>query len=390
MENPFTPGFGWAPVVLAGRDETKELFAEALAATGPHPSNAILLSGQRGVGKTVMLDELGNAARAAGWHVIDITADDGSGWMDELAASVAAELRERDPEGRTISGVSVLRGLFSIDFADKPKSAWTPKLRELLTALAHTCTDIDSPYAGTGVMVTLDEVQTVNLEEIRKFGKIFQHLSSREGKPLKFACAGLPSIDRVLLQDKSKTTFLSRLDRNSLGRLADEESRYVIEESISTEEGSITPAALDIVVSAAKGSPYLLQLIGFHSWRAAKKRNEVPFEILSDDVRTGLDVSTRKFASEVTSLAWRDLTTVQRTFILAMALDNEPTKTSVIATRLGKGQNYVSPYRRDLIRADVIYAPKNGYVDFVEDGFREFVRAEPEYAEYQMLHESDA
>ena len=386
QQNPFTPGFGAPPVVLAGRDETKDLFAEALATTGPHPSNAILLSGQRGVGKTVMLDELGNLARGAGWHVLDITADDGSEWLDEIAAAVAAELRERDPEGRTISGMSVLRGLFSVDFADKPKNEWTPKLRELLTALTATCADPASPHHLTGVMITLDEVQTVNLEALRKFGKIFQHLANREGQPLKFACAGLPSIDRALLQDTNKTTFLSRLDRNNLGRLSDEESWYVLEESVRTAEGAITHAGLDMAVSAAKGSPYLLQLIGFHSWRAAMKRDEPELEIQVNDVTQGLDVSRRKFASEVTSLAWKDLTTVQRTFVLAMALDDGPTKTSEIARRLGKEQNYVSPYRSDLIQSDVIYAPETGYVDFVEDGFRKFVRAEPEFAEYERMH----
>lgn len=386
MDNPFTPGFGTQPTILAGREETTTLFSEALASEKPHPSNAILLAGQRGVGKTVMLDELGNAAREKGWHVIDVTADKGSEWLDELASSVAAEIRERDPEGRSISGVSVLRGLFAIDFSDKPKSEWTPKLRELLQALLDTCAQTDSPHFNTGIMVTLDEVQTANLEEVRRFGKIFQHLSNREELPLKFACAGLPSIDTALLKDKKKSTFLSRLDRHKLGRFSDEQARYVLAETAATAQAKFTPAALESAVSTAQGSPYLLQLIGFHSWRAAEKRKGSVAEVETSDVLQGVEVSKRKFADEVTSLAWGDLTTVQRSFVLAMALDDGPSRTLDIAHRLGKEQNYVSPYRRALINADVIYSPRNSYVDFVDRDFRAFVRNEDEFVEYQTLN----
>ena len=77
---------------------------------------------------------------------------------------------------------------------------------------------------------------------------------------------------------------------------------------------------------------------------------------------------------------------MQRSFVLAMALDDGPSRTLDIAHRLGKEQNYVSPYRRALINADVIYSPRNSYVDFVDRDFRAFVRNEDEFVEYQTLN----
>ena len=55
MKNPFTPGFGNSPPVLAGRDDILAEFADAID-NGPGAlGRATLYTGARGTGKTVML-----------------------------------------------------------------------------------------------------------------------------------------------------------------------------------------------------------------------------------------------------------------------------------------------------------------------------------------------
>ena len=64
--NPFTPGFGLTPMILAGRDLAIEEFTAALAGNVPE-ARAILISGARGSGKTVLLTEFRELALEAGW-----------------------------------------------------------------------------------------------------------------------------------------------------------------------------------------------------------------------------------------------------------------------------------------------------------------------------------
>jgi len=58
------------------------------------------------------------------------------------------------------------------------------------------------------------------------------------------------------------------------------------------------------------------------------------------------------------------LSTVDRTFLAAMAVDDGPSRMSAIADRLGADTNYVSQYRLRLIAAELIEATGHGRVDF--------------------------
>ena len=72
--SPFTPTFGSSPSVPVGRADIVESFTLALRSGPGSPSRALLLSGTRGVGKTVLLNEVEDAAREQGWAVITETA----------------------------------------------------------------------------------------------------------------------------------------------------------------------------------------------------------------------------------------------------------------------------------------------------------------------------
>lgn len=69
--NPFRPTFGASPRFWAGRTVILEGFAEALDSPVGHPDRAMLISGTRGIGKTVLLTELEDIAEARGWISVD-------------------------------------------------------------------------------------------------------------------------------------------------------------------------------------------------------------------------------------------------------------------------------------------------------------------------------
>src|SRR2546421_1066281 len=68
-KNPFAPSAGRPPPELAGRADILERADIALARTrNGNPAKGQILIGLRGVGKTVLLNEIQNAAETEGYH----------------------------------------------------------------------------------------------------------------------------------------------------------------------------------------------------------------------------------------------------------------------------------------------------------------------------------
>ena len=87
-KNPFSPTFGTTPPLLAGRDDVTARFADALD-TGPtHPDYTLLITGDRGAGKTALLNVLEERAADRGWMTVTAAAS-----SEPVAARVADEAR---------------------------------------------------------------------------------------------------------------------------------------------------------------------------------------------------------------------------------------------------------------------------------------------------------
>src|SRR3712207_1428767 len=75
--SPFRPSFGTSPPVLAGRDAIAAEIGDALDGGPGARGRAALFTGNRGIGKTVMLNEAEALARERGWLVLSETATPG-------------------------------------------------------------------------------------------------------------------------------------------------------------------------------------------------------------------------------------------------------------------------------------------------------------------------
>ena len=97
-DNPYAPGAGIRPPELAGREHEIEAF-EILRARVRRGriSQSVVLHGLRGVGKTVLLNELAADARADSWIVGKVEADLGGAripFRNQVAQSLNAALRQ--------------------------------------------------------------------------------------------------------------------------------------------------------------------------------------------------------------------------------------------------------------------------------------------------------
>ncbi len=260
--NPFTPTFGVTPPLLVGRDGEIDLFVEGLEEGPGSPYRALLVTGQRGSGKTVLLNALEDAARARGWLVASSTTR--AGVAHELAATILPALLSGFPDAHDayLAGANISAAGFGLGVARQRMSRFPvePSLRHALTTLADS-----ADTRGGGVLITLDEVGRDGLEDLRIITQAVQH-AFREGRQVVFAAAGLPSHMQALLEAPG-TTFLRRAERSHLGGVPLRDVARAIQDPMRNAGRVIDGEALRLAAGGTSGYPFMIQLVGFQIWR---------------------------------------------------------------------------------------------------------------------------
>lgn len=98
------------------------------------------------------------------------------------------------------------------------------------------------------------------------------------------------------------------------------------------------------------------------------------FPLLSYDVAGGVAAARRRMGSLVYEPALADISSIDRTFLVAMSQDNGPSKMSDICSRLGVSANYTGQYRLRLIGSGMVETATHGEVDFAQPLLRENLR----------------
>ncbi|MDR0594618.1 MAG: ATP-binding protein [Bifidobacteriaceae bacterium] len=367
--NPFTPTFGVDPPLLAGRDYEIGLVRRALGAAPGHPGRTVFITGPRGTGKTVLLNALEAVARQTGWQVISETVQPN---LAEIltTASLPLALAAADPDGADsrVTGVSasVLGIGGSVTRQVSERYPVQPGLRQQLELLAHLLKNRHS-----GVFVALDEVHRSEITELTPLFHAIQHCL-RQGLPVAFAAAGLPSAIADLL-NADVLTYLRRAERFTLGALPAPVIGPAILEPFARAGRSIEEPALDLAVGAVQGYPFLIQVVGFELWEAAAGSQSVGVEV----AQTAVGRAQRTAGRLVHEPALRDLSAADRAFLSAVArLSGETVRVSEVAAALGATRDHASKYRARLIAAQVIEAAGRGQIRFAIPFLREYLLRE--------------
>ncbi|MHB8450849.1 MAG: ATP-binding protein [Mycobacteriales bacterium] len=364
MPNPFHPSFGVSPPLLVGRDRVLEDFREALD-DGPGASGrATLYTGARGAGKTVLLNAVEDLARQRGWLVVSETAT--AGFVNRIVRQQLPRLlREFDPEAvrRRLASLTGPLNLGSASWDSVEAHVVEAGLRNQIELL----TDVLAEHQ-TGLLVTLDEVHRNQITELRELATTVQH-SFREDRQLAFVGAGLASAISDVVND-DVLTFLRRAERHSLGSVSATDVHRALREPIEASGRTITDEALHVMVEGTSGYPFLIQLVGAQTWR----RNPASSQITVDDAIAGVASARRRLGSLVHEPALAEASDIDKSFLLAMAKDDGPSKMADIQQRLDVDVNYASQYRLRLIAAELIEPTRHGYVDFAVPYLREYLR----------------
>lgn len=374
MPNPFKPTAGKMPPILIGRQSIIDDFKEGLENGAGAPGRLMLITGQRGYGKTVMLTELGRVAKDAGWEVISETASEGM--CDRLvSALVRPGMKLRGVNVQPSIGVSGILNA-SLGGASFSVDQVALTLREVVNQR------LAKMPRGKGIVFTIDEAQAASMADMVALATTIQHVirdedmrdvSDSDKHGVAFVFAALPSLMDELLHERV-LTFLRRSVQHDLGLVAYPDVRSAYIEVVREGGLAIDSEVAELAAEASDGYPYMIQLVGYYMWRAAEVRGSK--EIEEADVIQGKKDALVLLDDAVCAPLFDGLTAAQKLFVKAVAKEApQPAKVSEIANRAHRSASWVSKYRASLIKERVVESAGYGLVRLSASHLAEYVQS---------------
>jgi hypothetical protein len=348
----------------------------------------MLLTGLRGVGKTVLLNEIERQARAAGYRTVSIEAHEDKPLGPLIAPYLRTLLYELDRVAgagdKAKRGLRVLRSFLGalkvtykditmgLDIDPEQGSADSGDLEidlpNLFVAIAEAAEDRKSAVA-----VFIDEIQYFTQKELGALIMAMHRIQQRQ-LPLGLLGAGLPILPGLAGEAKSYAERLFSFP--DVGALSEEHAAQALHDPASAVGVAFEAPALAEIFRLTKGYPYFLQEWGYQSWNLAPG-SPITLQIVQDATATVISRLDQGFFR----VRYDRLTPGERNFLRAMAdLGPGAHRTGDIADRLGIKVTSLGPVRAKLIKKGMIYSPAHGDMAFTVPLFDEFmIRAIPTF-----------
>ncbi|WP_104524359.1 ATP-binding protein [Blastococcus atacamensis] len=398
VRNPYAPGAGQRPPELAGRDSELSAFDVVLERIAHgRPERSLVLTGLRGVGKTVLLNQLRSAAISRGWGTGKIEARPDQSLRRPVSSALHMALRELGPRHGDQESVAEVLGVvkaFALRGAGgdggtvaKVRDRWQPgidvpaasgradsgdmeiDLVELLSDAAGVAADI-----GSGIALFIDEMQDIQPDDVSAVCAACHELS-QQGAPLIVVGAGLPHLPAVLSASKSYSERLFRYLR--IDRLEREAADRALIAPAEREGVEFEQEALDALYDAADGYPYFVQAYGKVTWDLAASS-----PITAADVAMAAPVAETELAVGFFGSRYDRATPAEREYMHAMAELGGPggaaVATSEVAVSLGRKPASLSPARDSLIKKGLVYSAERGQIAFTVPHFGRYLLRHPD------------
>ncbi|HKG39124.1 MAG TPA: AAA family ATPase [Conexibacter sp.] len=400
FENPFRPGAGHMPPHLAGREQERSEFERLLDQTTILENT--VLTGLRGVGKTVLLDTFKPLAIRKGWHWVGTDLSESASVTENALAvrlltdlSVVSSALALGPQAQTgfapsTTDVMLDYGTLMEIYATTPGLV-ADKLKRVLETVAEAC----GRDQIRGIVFAYDEAQ--NLADSPTHGEyplsllldVFQSIQKR-GIPFMLVLTGLPTLFPKLVEAR---TFAERMFRVILlDKLDEDASRDAIRKPIEDADCPVVfdDASVETICGASGGYPYFIQFICrevfdavIQSIKAHGGATPVP-----------LDAITRKLDTDFFAGRWARATDRQRDLLWAIAslpnADGEFTVQEIVVESkalLDKPftNSHVSQMLATLGGMGLIYKNRWGRYSFAVPLFNRFIVRQHEAAEATAL-----
>ena len=389
IKNPFSPGAGSPPPELAGRgpvlEQARILLGRVLIGKA---EKSLMLTGLRGVGKTVLLNEVRRMAQEAGYRTVLVEAHEEKALGPLIAAPLKAVFFDLDRMAQTGDrvkrGLRVLRsflgalkvkvGELEIGLDIEPETGAADSgdieidLPNVFEALGEAAKEKNSAVA-----ILIDEIQYLSQKELGAIIMAMHRMQQRR-LPVVLLGAGLPVLPGLAGESKSYAERLFAFP--DIGALSEADANQAISEPTVQEGVILSAAALTETYRLTKGYPYFIQEWGYQMWNLAVSS---PIEL--ELVQSAADAVVRRLDQNFFRVRFDRLTPGEKNFLRAMAqLGSGAIRSGDIANCLGVKVNSIGPVRSKLIKKGMIYSPAYGDIAFTVPLFDEFMkRAMPHF-----------
>ena len=387
IKNPFSPGAGSPPPELVGRERILEQARVLLGRVKEkRPEKSLLLSGLRGVGKTVLLNEIERLAAKTGYRTVPLEAHEDKTLAAMLVPPLRKLLFELDRVAgagdKAKRGLAVLKGFMNgvklamgdievgLDIEPEKGSADSGDLESdlpnLFMAVAEAAEERKTPVA-----LLIDELQYFSARELSALIMAMHKMQQRQ-LPMVLIGAGLPILPRLAGESKSYAERLFSFP--DIGALSEPDANKALQDPTKAVGVEFEAAALKEIFRLTQGYPYFIQEWGYQSWNRAAGP-PITLEVVQAATATVIERLDANFFR----VRFDRLTPGEKRFLRAMAgLGAGAHRSADIAEALGVNINSLGPGRAKLIQKGMIYSPTHGDLAFTVPLFDEFMlRAMP-------------
>jgi hypothetical protein len=376
--NPYAPGAGTRPPLIAGRDREIEAYSVLLdRLKRGNAAKSMIVTGLRGVGKTVLLNAFEDTSVERDWVAANLELDEDVSFPDAIARSTRRALLELKPTKKVADRVRLALGslgTFSLRDPAGFELSYTPGAKPPQEVLSEDFVDLllalgeAAESKERGVAFLLDEVQYVSAKEFGPFA-VGLHRINQRSLPVTCVAAGLPSLPA--LAGKAKSYAERMFDYPRIEQLTKADAHAALAGPAHNLGVAWEPEALDRVFKQTSGYPYFLQEYGKYAWDVARGDR-----ITAADARNGARIAQDRLDEGFFRVRFEGRATpAERAFLYAMTTcDGPPYSIAEVTRALGKNdQRSLSMRRNSLIRKGLVYAPEHGLVDYTVPHFAEYL-----------------
>ena len=386
--NPYRPGAGLMPAYLAGRDEDIDNITQMfIALTMNVPTQSVIFSGLRGIGKTVLINKLQKIAEDYDIFCKHIEVEERKDFISQIATCAQAFLRKVSTKEKfknliqkPLDAIKALvvsfdpsDNTFSLSLQERElyKSVnLTQSLTEVLVTIGETAYKTETP-----ICFFIDEIQYMKQEELGSLIAAL-HRTNQLGYPVMMIGAGLPKIYEMLSKEKSysERLFLYK----EIGSLTDEQSMKAVEEPAKKIGVSYTKESISKITNVTKGYPFFIQQL------CQIVYNNTDNKIIGgEDIDNALPAFFTTLDTGFFKVRYERCSAGDKKFVFAMVKCGElPCTISNIAKQLNKSMKAISPARAQLINKGIIYPVKHSELDFTVPEFSGFIQRTEEYIQW--------
>lgn len=388
IKNPYSPGAGSPPPELVGRDPVLEQARILIGRIkNKRSEKSMLLTGLRGVGKTVLLNEIDRMAKESGCYTISIEAHENKALGPMIAPYLRSLLFDLDRmagvRDKVKRGLAVLRSFigalqltvhdvtFGLDIEPERGAADSGDLEidlpNLFMAIGEAAED-----RKCVLVILIDEIQYFNRVELGALIMAMHKVQQRQ-LPIVLIGAGLPILPGLAGASKSYAERLFSFP--DIGALSEADATKALREPAQAQGVTFESSALQEIYRLTKGYPYFLQEWGYQAWNHAVS-SPITLQTVQDTTETVIS----RLDSNFFRVRFDRLTPSEKHFLRAMAeLGPNAHRTGDIADILNIKVGSLGPLRARLLKKGMIYSPAYGDMAFTVPLFDEFmIRAIPD------------